>query len=202
MLLGDKMRIDGDRLFRHRGWILLLFLPALLLGMPQHEPIESRFGETGGEIHEILCLVLVVGGLALRALTVGFVPSRTSGRNVRAQVAAALNTTGAYSLCRNPLYVANSMIYIGVALMTENIAAAVAFGLLLALYYERIVLAEEAFLLRRFGAAYADWADRVPAFRPRLSGWQAPALAFSSRVVLRREYPSWAAAIIVVTAAT
>jgi protein-S-isoprenylcysteine O-methyltransferase Ste14 len=56
------------------------------------------------------------------------------------------------------------------------------------LYYERIVFAEEAFLKRQFGSAYADWAIRVPALLPNPLLWTRPDLPFSLRTVLRREY--------------
>ena len=56
-----------------------------------------------------------------------------------------------------------------------------------ALYYERIIFAEERFLEAKFGAAYSDWAARTPVFIPRPSLWNSPALAFSARTVLKRE---------------
>ena len=46
------------------------------------------------------------------------------------------------------------------------------------IYYERIAYAEEEFLSRRFGARHLAWAQRTPAFVPRLAGWRAPALPF------------------------
>ena len=136
----------------------------------------------------------MLAGLALRAFTVGSVPSRTSGRNTHGQVAASLNVTGMYSLTRNPLYLANCMIYVGVLLYSQDLLLTLAFTLFLVVYYERIILAEEAFLLERFGDAYRRWAAEVPVFLPRLHGWRRPALPFSLRSVLRREYPTWLAA--------
>ncbi len=40
--------------------------------------------------------------------------------------------------------------------------------LVLALYYERIICAEETFLQQKFGKAYTDWAARTPVFIPNL----------------------------------
>jgi protein-S-isoprenylcysteine O-methyltransferase Ste14 len=196
MLLSQTMTTTGEVLFRRRSWMLLLFLPLLAVSFPREEIIEKIAGDTIEDAYEVGCLVLVFGGLVLRALTVGFVPARTSGRNVRGQVAGVLNTTGLYSLCRNPLYLANCITYLGVVLLTQNLLLAVTFALVLALYYERIILAEEAFLLAQFGDEYSDWTTRVPAFWPRLGGWRRPELPFSMRSVLRRENPSWFGAII------
>ncbi|EMY06910.1 hypothetical protein LEP1GSC029_4489 [Leptospira interrogans str. 2002000626] len=57
-------------------------------------------------------------------------------------------------------------------------------------YYERIMFAEEQFLRKKFGEAYLSWANSVPAFIPKFSGYKKPALSFSIRNVIKREYPS------------
>jgi hypothetical protein len=132
----------------------------------------------------------------LRVATVGFVPRKTSGRNTGGQIAETLNTTGIYSLTRNPLYLANCMTYVGIVLSAQDLLLAIALVLFLVLYYERIIMAEEAFLVQRFGQAYLDWAAEVPPFLPRLHGWKRPELPFSIRSVLRREPPSWLAAVL------
>jgi len=51
------------------------------------------------------------------------------------------------------------------------------------------MFAEGEFLRRKFGEAYLAWAEKTPAFLPRLTGWRRPELPFSLRTVLRREYP-------------
>jgi len=200
MLLGEGMRANGGRLFRWRSFVLVIFLPLLAVATMRGEPIERALGGFWGETYEFFCLMLVLAGLGLRAAAVGFVPARTSGRNTHGQVAASLNTGGLYSLTRNPLYLANCMIYLGVALYSQDLLLTLALGLFLALYYERIILAEEAFLLERFGEAYRAWAAEVPVFLPRLHGWTRPELPFSLRSVLRREYPTWLAAVLVLAA--
>jgi protein-S-isoprenylcysteine O-methyltransferase Ste14 len=194
------MRAEGGTLFRWRSMALLVFLPLVALAVRQAEPVERQLGEFWGETFEIACIGLVVAGLALRAFTVGFVPARTSGRNTRGQVASVLNTSGVYSLTRNPLYLANCLTYVGIMLYTQDLMLALAFALFLMIYYERIILAEEAFLVGLFGDEYRTWAADVPAFLPRLTGWRRPALPFSLRSVLRREYPGWLAAALALAA--
>lgn len=200
MLLGERMRASGADLFRWRSFVLVIFLPLIALATMRGEPIERAFGDFWGEIYETACIALVLAGLGLRAMTVGFVPAKTSGRNTAGQVAASLNTTGLYSLTRNPLYLANCLVYLGVALYAQDFLLALALAFFLALYYERIILAEEAFLLERFGDAYRTWAAEVPVFFPRLHGWRRPALPFSLRSVLRREYPTWLTALLTLAA--
>ncbi|HRO11651.1 isoprenylcysteine carboxylmethyltransferase family protein [Amaricoccus sp.] len=195
MLLDVRMRDSGERLFRRRSYVLLIFLPLVGLAVWRGEPLERALGHGWGDLYEAACVALVAAGLGLRAFTVGFVPGKTSGRNTGGQVARELNTTGIYSLTRNPLYLANCMSYLGVMLFTQDLLLSLAFGFFLVVYYERIILAEEAFLLAKFGDAYRAWAAEVPVFLPRLRGWKRPALPFSLRSVLRREYPGWLAAV-------
>jgi len=54
-------------------------------------------------------------GLGTRILTIGHTPQRTSGRNTKAQVAETLNTTGLYSMLRQPLYLGNFFMGLGLA---------------------------------------------------------------------------------------
>jgi hypothetical protein len=124
----------------------------------------------------------------LRAATVGFVPGGTSGRNTREQRAFELNTSGAYSIVRHPLYVANFLIVLGLVAATFTPWLIGTFVLAYALCIERIVAAEEHFLAQTYGAEYLDWTARTPAFVPDRRLWHAPALEFSLRTVLRREY--------------
>jgi hypothetical protein len=57
-----------------------------------------------------------------------------------------------------------------------------------ALYYERIIFAEESFLRQNFGETFNEWASRTPAFFPRLGNWIKPDLPFSWKMALSREY--------------
>jgi hypothetical protein len=59
---------------------------------------------------------------------------------------------------------------------------------LFALYYERIIVAEEAYLEQKFQTRYRDWAARTPAFFPKLRLWMRPELPFSFRAMIAREY--------------
>jgi protein-S-isoprenylcysteine O-methyltransferase Ste14 len=194
------MQASGQTLFRYRSFALLALVPLLALTIWRGEPLERLIGpDWDDDLFEYGCFALAIAGLLMRAATVGFAPRRTSGRNTTTQVADSLNTTGFYSLTRNPLYFANSLIYMALAAATQDPVFIAAVAFFLVLYYERIVMAEEAFLAERFGAAYRRWADETPPFLPRLHGWRAPAEPFSLRYVLRREPPSWLAAILVFT---
>jgi len=143
---------------------------------------------------QAFCGALLVVGAAVRAWIVGRVPEGTSGRTTREQVAEALNTTGAYALMRHPLYVANALMWTAV-LGRPAIWWVWLLGMMwFVLLYERIMLAEEAFLLERFRDEFRRWAEQTPAVLP-CGDYRPAALPFSWRQVLRREYSTWLAAL-------
>jgi protein-S-isoprenylcysteine O-methyltransferase Ste14 len=187
-LLKDQLIRQGSFLFRWRSFLpLLLAIPALT-ALPQSGYFEIWFGESAEEVWDVFCILVAISGLAIRIATVGFAPAGTSGRNTFGQRAEVLNTSGLYSVVRNPLYVGNIITLLGF-LLAFKVWWVPLFALPLALmYYERIILAEEAFLTGKFGAAYETWAARTPAWLPALRQWRRPDLPFSLRTALRREY--------------
>lgn len=96
-----------------------------------------------------------------------------------------------YSIVRHPLYLGNFLLILGIALFTEVWWFALITVLAFWIYYERIMFAEEAFLRKHFGTRFEDWAQRTPAFLPKLKNWCPPCLPFSLRTVLRREYSTF-----------
>jgi protein-S-isoprenylcysteine O-methyltransferase Ste14 len=137
---------------------------------------------------EVLCLLVASAGLLLRVFTVGHSPRGTSGRNTREQQAESLSTSGMYSVVRHPLYLGNFFMGLGVAMFPRAAWLPLVYVLVFWIYYERIMLAEEAFLRERFGARFETWARRTPAMIPNPRLWIPPDLPFSFRTVLRREY--------------
>ena len=188
MLLKDRLAAHGAFLFRWRSFLPLILLVPAIAALPQSTYMESWFGDTVEDVWTVFCVAVAFAGLAVRVATVGFAPAGTSGRNVKEQRADQLNTTGLYSLVRNPLYLGNVITLLGFVLAIKVwwlplIAAPCVF-----LYYERIVCAEEKFLLTAFGAEYEAWASETPVFIPSFGNWRRPSLPFSLRSVMRREY--------------
>ncbi|XZE34854.1 methyltransferase family protein [Pirellulaceae bacterium SH501] len=185
-MLNDLLTKQGNFLFRWRSYLpVLMIVPLAIATMNMNWPMGSHVYH---EIVEFVCLLLSLLGLAIRVLTIGHTPKGTSGRNTAKQAAAVLNTTGVYSLVRHPLYLGNYMIGLGLMLLPLVWWLPLIYTLAFALYYERIMLAEEAFLQSKFGTRYTEWAETTPAFLPRLHGWKKPSLPFSLRNVLKREY--------------
>jgi protein-S-isoprenylcysteine O-methyltransferase Ste14 len=186
MKISDHLEKSGNWLFRWRSYLPVLLIGASLSSLREFKyPEGSRALDLGWEIVSAMVGFL---GVAIRAYAVGCAAQRTSGRNTHQQVADSLNTTGLYSIMRHPLYLANTLMWFSVALFAESWSIAIIILLVSALYHERIVFAEEAFLERKFGDSFRDWATRTPTFWPKFSLWKPPSLPFEWRHALQREY--------------
>lgn len=187
MLSKERIIRQGNWLFRWRSYLPLVLVSVMIpVFWNFHYLLDSHYFDL---IWEMVCLGLSIFGLIIRVYTVGHVPRGTSGRNTKAgQIAESLNTTGIYSLMRNPLYLGNFFMMFGVILFLHSIWLCLFFSLLYWVYYERIVCAEEEFLAQKFGQEYLDYAEQTPAFIPSFRHWKPSALPFSWKTVLRREY--------------
>ncbi len=194
MMLKEKMIKDGESLFRWRSYLPLLLGSIFLVAMYRYRLPGGD--ETTDKLWEGVCLLVSSLGVLVRVLTAGHAPRRTSGRNTRKQVAERLNTTGMYSITRHPLYLGNYLIMLGVSLFPFQWWLPVICSLAFWIYYERIMMAEEEFLSKKFGAAYSKWAEETPAFIPAIWKWRPGELPFSLRTVLKREYNSVFAIIV------
>ena len=188
MLIKQLLTLHGNFLFRWRSYLPLLLLPVFVAAAPESVQVEQALGNGLSAAWTCICLAVAFLGLAIRVAVVGYVPAGTSGRNVNEQRAEHLNTTGLYSVVRNPLYLGNFVGLIGFVASTRVWWLVVIVSLVYWLYIERIISAEEEFLEHKYGKQYVEWASMTPTFIPRLSGWIKPDLPFSLRTVLRREY--------------
>jgi protein-S-isoprenylcysteine O-methyltransferase Ste14 len=183
---------QGEALFRRRSWVPgILLVPVILTAAVYGRGFFAREWPFGWPLG---CLLIGLGGLAARIATVGSVPGDTSGRNtVVGPRAATLNVTGAYSLVRNPLYAANYLLWLAPSLLPARWWLPLLTTAGYRLFYDRIILAEEAFLRQKFGSEFDTWASRTPSLWPFGTGWRRrfvrSALPFSARVAARREYP-------------
>jgi protein-S-isoprenylcysteine O-methyltransferase Ste14 len=186
MKLLDQFVRDGDRLFRWRSYFPILLVPVLIAGvMTTAPPFSTREAE---RLWEVASAALALCGLALRVWAVGSAPSGTSERSTVNPRASQLRTSGVYSVVRHPLYVANGLMALGLALFPGVWYLPIVLVTATWLYYERIAVREEAFLLDRFGAEFETWAARVPAFVPSFAAYERSAAPFSWKKVLRHEF--------------
>ncbi len=180
MTIIEQIAATGDVLFRWRSYLPLLLLPLFVASLANRGAHPTPIWEAG-------CFVVSLVGLGVRAFVVGTAPAGTSERGTRHPSAALLNTSGAYSLVRHPLYLANALIFFGLSLFPAAWFLPIIVVLLGLLYYERIAAREEAFLLERFGGEFTAWVADVPAMIPRFSGYRPPVTAFNLRKVASQE---------------
>lgn len=188
MSLVRQLEKQGRFLFRWRSFIPLVLIGPIILALTQTAHFEDVFGETVSDLWLAFSFGLALFGLAVRWITVGFVPAGTSGRNTKDQRAEFLNTDGMYSVVRNPLYLGNFLAWMGVTLSVEVWWFALIVGLVYWIYIERVIAAEEQYLTEKYGETYTQWASKTPVFIPNFKLWRPSFLPLSFRTILRREY--------------
>ena len=130
-----------------------------------------------------------LSGQVLRVLVIGLVYITRGGQN-RQVWANTLVDGGMFGHSRNPLYVGNLLIILGLAIVHNGwlmyLVAVPAFLFI----YAAIVAAEEEYLRGRFGDAYDEYARRVPRWLPSLRGLPRTLSdgQFDWLKVLRKEY--------------
>lgn len=126
-------------------------------------------------------------GAIIRVFTSGWAALGTSGRAKVAAEASELNTSGPYSLVRNPLYVGRILNFTGLAMLSGSWVFGALVFLIAILVYERISVYEEEYLKGKFGEAHSEWTKDVPALLPRLTGWTKPKYPFWWKRMIWRE---------------
>ena len=195
MQLKNNMIINGNYLFKYRGQIPLILL---ILSIP------IIWQNTDNYIYEsnlkLICYIsgslLSLLGLLLRYYTIGTTPEGTSGRNRNQQVAKYLNTRGAYSIIRHPLYFANYLIWLGLAIFSLSYILIIITTLLFIIHYERIVLVEEQFLVNKFKKKYENFCKITPLLFPNFKNFKKPRNTFLIKKIIKQEYSSTFSTII------
>lgn len=167
----------GEFLFKFRTFTPL---PLILLTFIFFKPLSPS------PLWTLLGVAIAFMGEGLRVVSVGFADSGTSGRENFLK-ADSLNTTGLYSLTRNPLYWGNALIFAGLLVVFANPWAPALFVVFLFLQYHFIVLAEESYLQATHGPAFGEYCRRVSRWLPRFNSWVAPSAPFNWRKVLFKE---------------
>lgn len=140
---------------------------------------------------DLLGVLVALSGQLLRVAVIGYRYIVRGGRN-REVYAEGLVTTGYFALSRNPLYVGNLLILLGLFLIWHSVVM-MAIGIpFFLLGYRAIVAAEEAYLGRQYGADYARYCAATPRWWPRLADIRAATegMEFNWKRVVLKEYGS------------
>lgn len=100
-----------------------------------------------------------------------------------------LVVAGPFAYVRNPLYVGNMLLYVGLAIMANALVPWLALGTAgyFFLQYSLIVSLEEEFLAKTFPDEFAEYRNHVPRFFPRLTPYTTAAT--------EHQKPDWKAAL-------
>ncbi len=120
----------------------------------------------------LLGLLMLLFGESIRIWAVSYAGGKTRTRKVGAP---ALCTSGPYAFTRNPLYLGNMFMYIGITLVAG--APNIIFMILIIfsffmIQYTLIVSLEEETLTNLFGEAYINYKKNVPPIFPRITPWK------------------------------
>jgi protein-S-isoprenylcysteine O-methyltransferase Ste14 len=195
MRIAEELAIRiGNFFFRYRNGAFPIVVVALYgLVAPPRNVLGSAAIE---QAEDVLAVAIALLGLAIRATVIGYAYIRRGGRNRRVY-ADRLVTGGMFALCRNPLYLGNLLICFGIFLMHGSLLVLLAGFAFYAFVYACIVRAEEAYLLRNFGAAYRAYCADVPRWIPDLARFReaTEGMAFKMRRVILKDYTTVATTV-------
>ena len=147
-------------------------------------------------------LLIAMTGQLIRGVTVGLDYIVRGGKD-RQVYADRLVVGGIFAHCRNPLYVGNYLLLLGVGLASNSLLFFCVAMPFFTFVYWAIIAAEENFLRNKFGSEFDDYCHRVNRIWPQLGGLgkTLSSMRFNWRRLITAEYGSayiWMAAIILV----
>ncbi len=158
----------GNFFFKYRNWIFILFYGALFI---PSWPLFSKenFGHHYYLLPIGLGLFITISGQLIRGLTIGLAYIVRGGKEGK-PFAEGLVTEGIFNHCRNPLYVGNILMLLGVGILANSVVYVAIVIPVFLFVYQAIVLAEENFLRGKFGDAFNAYCRRVNRWLPGLRG--------------------------------
>ncbi|MBW8362100.1 MAG: isoprenylcysteine carboxylmethyltransferase family protein [Kaistella sp.] len=158
----------GNFFFKYRNQLFILLYLLLFLPSP---PLfgEDTFGRHFYWIPIVLGLFVTVTGQIIRGGTIGLAYIVRGGKDKKVY-ADGLVTEGIFSHVRNPLYVGNILMLLGVGILANSLYFV---GIVMPIFlfiYQCIVLAEENFLRQKFGDGFNEYTKNVHRWFPNLSG--------------------------------
>ena len=138
----------------------LLFVAGYALGwlIGRIRPIGAGAAPT--PVLEVAGAIVAGAGLAIAAWAMStFMLSGTA--IMPNQPASTLVVHGPYRYSRNPMYVALTLLYVGLVLVTRTWWALPLLPVVLVVLYRTVIVREERYLGTEFGGAYTDYSRRV-----------------------------------------
>lgn len=173
----------GNFLFRNRNGIFPIFY--LMLFVPSWEVFTNPVTAM------IIGFSVTIIGQLIRVITIGLVYIIRGGKDRRVY-AEDLVTTGIFAHCRNPLYVGNILILVGLGIASNSLLFMAVFTPLFLVFWQAIVLAEENYLRTKFGEQYNEYCKRANRWLINFNGLGKTmrSMQFKWKRVIIREYNS------------
>ena len=151
--------------FKYRG--VLVSLP-LIFG------IFCFHGETENYLMWIIGSVFFLSGLLIRIWA-------QQHLHFRLKMPVAFTRTGPYAFVRNPIYVGNTLICVGLTFFSELFWLVPVTLAWCAALYTLVIQEEELRLLKQYGSEYENYCREVPRWFPR---WQATRLTLTNKFLI------------------
>jgi protein-S-isoprenylcysteine O-methyltransferase Ste14 len=176
----------GSVIFRVRDALFPIVLLTVAFGTRPNLAGDSMATD---HVVDAIGILIALLGQSFRVLVIGLVYITRGGQN-RQVWANSLVDTGMFAHSRNPLYFANLLLFLGLALVHNGWAMYLIVVPFFVFAYICIVAAEEHYLYGRFGEPYTEYCQRVPRWVPTLRGFSATLrnTEFDWMKVLRKEY--------------
>ena len=175
----------GNFFFKYRNFLFIfLYLALFIPSAPLFK--ESQFGPnyplfTG--------LFITIFGQLIRGVTIALAYIVRGGKNKKVH-ADDLVTEGIFKHCRNPLYVGNILMLLGVGILINSLLFTTVFIPLFFFIYQAIVLAEENFLRNKFGEQFDAYCKKVSRWFINFNGMFTTigSMKFNGKRWLTKEY--------------
>jgi protein-S-isoprenylcysteine O-methyltransferase Ste14 len=130
---------------------------------------ETNFGPGYWKIALWVGLFITTLGVVIRGLTIGLTFIERGGKELKIH-ADALITRGLFTHCRNPLYVGNNLMLLGLGILSNSLIYVIVVVPVFLFIYQCIIYAEEDFLTKKFGQPYLDYCSKTNRWLPNLKG--------------------------------
>ncbi|HVP77271.1 MAG TPA: isoprenylcysteine carboxylmethyltransferase family protein [Thermodesulfobacteriota bacterium] len=177
---------SGALFFRFRRYLFPVFVvilffftrPALFLGSRNLDVLIVMIG-----------WIMALAGLGFRLFVIGFAYIKRGGKEGKVY-ADNLVVEGLYAHVRNPMYIGNFFIIVGLGLIHGSLWVYIFLIPFSTFAYLSIVVTEEEYLRNRFGAEYDAYCANVNRFIPDFSGIRQTLNTFTYdwKKALRKEY--------------
>lgn len=138
----------------------LIYLGFLLVGWGLTQVFFDPGLGLEPQARRLSAFILIIAGLMLEGVAAGQF-RRLDTRPEPWKPTTALATGGLYRLSRNPIYVGFTLMYLGFAVAMDSLIALAAILPCLVVIDRFVILREEAYLARKFGASYAAYCAKV-----------------------------------------